>query len=389
MPAQLSLGPADDDMWQQYDHLATRSFGHPLADIASLRPHADLRVATRNGTVVAGGLGLLIPQYFGGSPLPSACLGAGCVAPEERGEHLAATLMSERLRALQDQGAVTASIWTAANGYARHLGFEAPMTTMAWSVTPDDLKRSFTADDYDVAFGLTPAAVRLQQDLAHRWHGPLQRPHWWPHWSIRRHSLSVYRFSRPGRPPTGVLGFAMTQSEQHDIHLAVHDFWTADQDTASAMLAFLGRQHRAALVEFRRNALPPSPLLLHNLHRYRPSARAWHPWMLRILSIPKAVQLRGWPPHLDLSIPIEVTDSSAGTTHTYLLHIQAGSAEIRPTSRAAQVSFTGRQFAVWFAGGYRSATTAHLSGVRCTSPQALDAIIRSTTDREPWLPDQF
>ncbi|OKK14790.1 hypothetical protein AMK16_30130 [Streptomyces sp. CB00455] len=55
-------------------------------------------------------------------------------------------------------------------------------------------------------------------------------------------------------------------------------------------------RHSERAVHFRRSALPPYPTLLHNLHRYRLTAEAWHPWMLRIPDIPEAVRLRGWLP---------------------------------------------------------------------------------------------
>ncbi|MET3988061.1 hypothetical protein [Streptomyces sp. PvR034] len=81
MNRQLTFTPADDSLWEQYDQLAARAYGHPIADITHLREHADLQVAVRDGRVVAGGLGLLVIQNFGGAPVPSACLGDGCVAP--------------------------------------------------------------------------------------------------------------------------------------------------------------------------------------------------------------------------------------------------------------------------------------------------------------------
>lgn len=96
--SELTFAPADDGRWQQYDELATRSYGHRVGDITDLREHADLQVAIRDGRVVAGGLGFVVDQFFGGSPVPSACLGAGCVAPEERGQQLGARMTAERLR---------------------------------------------------------------------------------------------------------------------------------------------------------------------------------------------------------------------------------------------------------------------------------------------------
>ncbi|WP_413754815.1 enhanced intracellular survival protein Eis [Streptomyces sp. MMBL 11-3] len=394
MSAPLTFHPAGDDdgLWQQYNALATRSFGHRVDDITRLRPHADLHVAIRADTVVAAGLGLLLPQHFGGAPVPSACLGAGCVAPEERGSRLAARLLAERLRPLQDQGAVISTLWTASTAYARHLGWEAPAPVTACSVATDDLKRAPAppgTEDLDIAHGPTPDTERLQRELARQWNGPLQRPSWWTAWTSARHALTTYRFTPPGQPPTGLLAFAMTPRDQHGMHLAVHDFWAADPSTLHAMLAFLARHDRAATITFQRNVLPPAPLLLHTLHRYRPVLKAWHPWMLRILNPREAIRRRGWPAHPTLSAVIEVESDTGDTGNRYLLHIEAGSGELTPTSREAAVSFTRRQFAVWYAGGYPSTAAAHLAGIRYTCAQTLAALLDSTTGHQPWLPDHF
>lgn len=57
---------ADDARWEEYDALARRAYGQPVPDITCLGPHADRRVAVRGGRVVAGGMGMLVPQWFGG-----------------------------------------------------------------------------------------------------------------------------------------------------------------------------------------------------------------------------------------------------------------------------------------------------------------------------------
>lgn len=389
MNQQLAFTPADDGLWGQYDRLATRAYGHTVGDITHLREHADLRVAVRGGRVVAGGLGLLVDQFFGGAPVPSACLGDGCVAPEERGEHLAADMATERLRPLIERGAVISAIVTSSTGYARRLGWEAPTGVFAWTVATDDLKRSFVKGDFEAEHGLTSEAEALQRELARQWNGPVHRPAWWTRWKHDKSKLTTYRFARPGHPPTGLLSLTTKRHERHGMSLVVHDFWAADQPTAAAMLAFLGHHNtRARTVEFRRGALPPYPALLHGLRHHRATAEAWHPWMLRILNTSEAVRLRGWPTDLTTAVPIEIENENGGWAR-WMLHVNDGAAEILPTHVKGQVIFTRRQLAVWYAGGYRSTASARLSGVHATSEKALTALVRSTAQFEPWLPDHF
>ncbi|MER7056160.1 GNAT family N-acetyltransferase [Streptomyces sp. NPDC000351] len=187
----MTFTPADDGLWEQYDQLATRAYGHPIGDITHLREHADLQVAVRGGRVVAGGLGILVDQFFGGAPVPSACLGDGCVAPEERGDHLATDMTAERLRPLIERGAVISTISTSSTGYARRLGWEAPTNVLAWTVATDELKRSFTTEDFEVEHGLTDEAEALQRDLAQQWNGPVHRPAWWTRWKQDKSNLTT------------------------------------------------------------------------------------------------------------------------------------------------------------------------------------------------------
>ncbi|MFC5805079.1 GNAT family N-acetyltransferase [Streptomyces formicae] len=260
MNQQLTFAPADDGLWEQYDQLATRAYGHSIGDITHLREHADLQVATRGGRVVAGGLGLLVDQFFGGAPVPSACLGDGCVAPEERGDHLATDMTAERLRPLIERGAVISTITTSSTGYARRLGWEAPTGVLAWGVATDDLKRSFASADFEVEHGLTDEAEALQRDLARQWNGPVHRPSWWTRWKQDKSNLTTYRFARPGHPTAGLLSLTTMRHERHGMNLVVHDFWAAGQPAATAMLAFLSRHNtRARTITFRRGALPLTP----------------------------------------------------------------------------------------------------------------------------------
>ncbi|MBQ0827335.1 GNAT family N-acetyltransferase [Streptomyces tagetis] len=389
MPEPIRITKADEALWQEYEELATRAYGHTVGDITRLRDHADLRVAVRDGRVVAGGLGLLLHQFFGGAPVPSAIISAGAVAPEERGDHLSSRLLAERLRPLCENGAVISTVWTTSNGHLRRLGWQAPVPVFAWSIATEDLKRAFTRSGVDIEHGRAQEGEKLQRHLARQWNGPFQRPDWWPAWLDDKHGLTTYRFGPP-RTPTGLLSYVMKRHPRHGMDLTVHDLWAADAATASEMMAFLGSHHtRAPAIHFRRSALPPCPTLLHNLHRYRLTAEAWHPWMLRILDIAEAVRLRGWSPGLEISVRLEIENETGAAWQSYLLEVKDGVGRIVETPAPGDVRLTRGQLAVWYAGGYRTAATAHLAGVAARSDDALTHLIRATADTEPWLPDHI
>ncbi|MFI9630048.1 sterol carrier protein domain-containing protein [Streptomyces sp. NPDC052042] len=171
--------------------------------------------------------------------------------------------------------------------------------------------------------------------------------------------------------------------------LVVHDFWAADHPTAAAMLAFLGRHHsRIPTVAFERTGLPPGTLL-HRLGKGgAAAARAWHPWMLRVLDPCRAVELRGWPEGADAEIVLDLVAADGSSTDRYTLRVGGGRGELRPGGGTVDVTLTVGQFAVWYAGGYRSAAAAALAGV-CGAPAVIARLLATVGDREPWLADYF
>lgn len=191
--------------------------------------------------------------------MPSAIISAGAVAPEERGDHLSGHLLTERLRTLRESGAVISTVWTTSNGHLRRLGWQAPVPVFAWSIATEDLKRAFTRSGMVIEHGRAQEGEELQRRLARQWNGPILRPDWWPAWLDDKRNLTTYRFGPP-RKPTGLLSFATKRHPRHGMDLTVHDFWAADAETVSAMMAFLGSHHtRASTIHFRRSALPRTP----------------------------------------------------------------------------------------------------------------------------------
>lgn len=385
--APVTIVEADDALWADYNALATRAYGHQVPDITHLASHADRRVALREGRVIAGGMGLLVPQYFGGRAVPAALLSCGSVAPEERGTQFTATMFEHRLRPLQEQGAVIATVWTASNRYGHRLGWQAPAPVYSWSLPTDELRHGFSDEGFEVSHGATAQTHRLQDELARQWNGTWQRPFWWQAWQQRRHpQAATYRFARQGRDLTGVLMVASEIDPAHGRVLSVHEFWARDHDTATAMLAFLSRQGaRTTTLTFQRTALPPTPLLLHHLRRVNAlQTRSWQPWMMRVLDPAAAVRARGWP-EVEAELPLEIIEDP---TQRHTLYLSAGHGVLEPSTRPGLVRLTPSQFAAWFAGAYRSPAAATMAGVRA-DPVTLAKLVALTCGQEPWLADYF
>ncbi|WP_340682642.1 sterol carrier protein domain-containing protein [Amycolatopsis coloradensis] len=390
--SDLLIKEASDEEWNEFLVLARRSYGYAIEDADYLRNVADRRVAIQSGTVVGGGLGMVVGQFFGGQEVPCALLAAGCLAPELRGKRLAVHALGERLKSLYDAGAVAACAWTRSNEYGRALGWEAPCSVYSWTVRADDLRRAFPRYDHDVTFGRSSDGDKLISTVTRRWNGALARPDWWPDWKTGRFALNTYEFRDGAGEVRGVLTVSgVSRTGRTELH--VHDFFAEDAHVASSMFEFLSRHNsRAEWVAFRRACLPPTPFLLHNLSRYRAEAEAHNPWMFRLLDVPAAIGRRGWPTFVKKDLVLEIEGLGNEPPTRYLVEFDHGEAMASVTRHPADFTLSWRQLSCWFAGGYRSAESAFLDGVSpdgARSREAMEQFVALTNTQEVWLPDQF
>ncbi|MFB8027299.1 MULTISPECIES: sterol carrier protein domain-containing protein [unclassified Streptomyces] len=114
--------------------------------------------------------------------------------------------------------------------------------------------------------------------------------------------------------------------------------------------------------------------------------------MLRVLDPARAVELRGWPAHVDDELVLDISAPDDPGSSRYTLNVSGGSACLSPggarRGRTADVTLTSGQFALWYSGGYRSPAAAALAGVR-GEDSAIGRLLATTADREPWLADYF
>ncbi|MFK0242743.1 sterol carrier protein domain-containing protein [Microbacterium sp. NPDC090281] len=181
----------------------------------------------------------------------------------------------------------------------------------------------------------------------------------------------------------------MRKHEVHGMELFVEDFWCGSSQVERAMLAFLGAHStRLRTVQFRRASMPPGGFPARYLHRFDAQAEAWHPWMLRLLSVKGALEARGWGEEVALVTHVGLLENGR-TQNVYMIEISSGHAQVTPSPKEPDVCLSQGQLAVWYAGGYRSANSARSAGVYSRTEQALRAFVAATSASEPWIPDLF
>lgn len=379
--------PEDDESFRSYAALAETSFGVRIPDIDHLRSHAVTRLVMRGQQVLAGAMGVLVPQFFGGRSVPSACCAAVCVAPEARGQGIAGMLIEEMADALREEGAVTVSLWTPSVGVYRRWGWESVGLPHQWTVPVEHLKG--LSGTSAVRSGITDKVRAFQQITAAGWNGPVQRPSWWWDWKQLTDRGDSYHTVDASGVVTGYLTVTTVpvQPWGHDMH--VRELAATDPAAMNSLLGFLGaHSSQAHQVHFLHSVMPVLPSLLGAVDQFSLQSTSWYPWMLRILDPARAVRARGWNETAADEIVIAVTENKKDAGRCYRLRVEDGQGELEPTNARAEVEVSRGNLAAWYAGAFDSVNALRMAGVQGET-SILRRLIRVVGDQRPFLPDIF
>ncbi|MFZ5482358.1 MAG: GNAT family N-acetyltransferase [Myxococcota bacterium] len=273
----------------------------------------NFRVAIDGDTLV-GGLGCYpLGQWFGGRSVPMGGLAAVGVAPERRGEGVAARMVADTLRWLRETGRPLAGLYASTQHVYRSVGFEQAGNRVAWSVPLDALH---AADRSLVATRVEAPPRELYRPA----HGNLDRSEAiWQRIAVPREGTRW--FYRLGDDGYVVLGH---EGDQH-YDVVVFDHATHTPEAARRFWSLLA-DHRS-LGKNARWFGPANEPLLALLPEMRASAEKLERWMLRVTDVPRALAMRGYAANgvLDLSVDDPLLPENTGR---WQLVVQDGEATV-------------------------------------------------------------
>jgi len=280
----------------------------------------NFRVVRAEGEV-AGGLGILrMGQWYGGTVVPLAGIGAVGIAPEWRGRGAASALLRATLTDLRAEGLPLAALYPSTLPVYRKAGFEraAQNTTYDIPLAILDTRAPLTIvraspDNLDLRAVYTRSASTRNGALDRNpfiWHKTLV-----PYGQVAH----AYRFVRNGATE----GYVIYTQENRADPLTVLDWACLTRDAAQTLLAFLAG-HRAMLATARLRGGPQEPLF-HLLPEPRATVARRLELLLRILDVPGALAARGYLPHLHADLHLAVDDDllPENTGH-FLLRVADG-----------------------------------------------------------------
>jgi predicted acetyltransferase len=111
-------------------------------------------------------------------------------------------------------------------------------------------------------------------------------------------------------------------------------------------------------------------------------------WMLRLINVPKALELRGYPKDTKAELHIEVADDILTANNgRFILHVNSGKAEVAEGGRG-DMRIDVRDLAPLYSGMVTPAQLQALGAIEATT-EAVTAASALFAGPEPWMPDSF
>jgi predicted acetyltransferase len=335
-------------------------------------------------------------QFFGGRSVPMGGVGDVAVVPEHRGKGLARRMMIESLQAMRDRGEVVSALYPAITTLYRSVGYELAGATVLYRVSPRalrDLRGSSSLETRRVEKGEESAGTRrCYERVAPHINGWLNRDdrYWRSLWSRWHRKHFVYECATEDGEVEAYLVYRHEPTppgEEGEFSLRVEQIVAATPEGLRSLWRTLASS--ASVVDVITFASTPEDALLLIMPEQHISARGQVRWMLRIVDAQGAVAVRGYPPSLEIAVPIALEDE--------ILTENSGAWTLRVADGRGQLETGGEDGPCLGIGAFSSlytgwastetlARTGLLTGGSSSQLRALDAAFAGPT---PWMMDEF
>ena len=341
---------AGDEMAKR--EMTRQAFGSqdPIDPEKPLPPN-DQIVAAYDGDTIVGCVSLLHDaQYFGGRPVTSGGIASVSVAAHARGRNIARRMMREALDRLYASGSAISALYPTTATLYRSVGYEIAGHQAITQVDIGELPR----DPRDTVFTpVTICELRGIYDMVAPAHDG---------WLVRsdaRWTIVAYDFDKSSQPTAaylahrddqlvGAVAYRQIAGERRSVDLMAGQLLAIDRPAARAVLALLGAH--GTMAGALRTTLPEWELQAAIDNGQRTKRTFAMPWMVRIVDAVAAVAQRGFNPHVDVEVDLELKDDQfAHNNGRFVLRVRDGEGSLEAGGRG-RLSLDVRDFAAAFTG---------------------------------------
>lgn len=396
MPDDFQIGPLDPADEADFITLLSESllsydrpFWYRYLDRVG-RQHA--RTIRAGGRCVGGLANYQMAQWFGGRPVRCAGVSGVAIGAELRGSGAARRLVAATLVESRQAGIPLASLFASTQTLYRRVGFQQAGTQTRYSLPLSSIDgghdRSCPVHRLDppdwelldqVAQVRAAAGNGLLQRTAGLWQRLFQPNDGLP--------TTTYLFGER-QAPEGYLILSANRPDQGFMQpLVATDYATTTGRALERLLSLL-RDHRSIYDSFRWCGGTNDPLLLR-ADEFRAKIEHHQRWMLRILDVAAALEQRGYPPRLQATLDIHISDSlipeNAGN---WQLHVADGRGTVtRGGCGALQLDIAA--LAPLYSSYLTATELAHAGLIAVHSGDPCLIAEQMFAGPAPWMPEQF
>lgn len=341
----------------------------------------------RSNQGILGGLAIYnMAQYFGGKAIPTGGIAAVGIAPECRGQGAAKALLRATLQELYAKNVPLSTLYPATQRLYRAVGYEQGGVRCLWKIPLANL--ALRDRVCSVHYIEKPDIFKLNeiyQQLAPRYNGYLDRHLFL--WARILHEEDPF-YSYEVRDGEIAVGYIIYQQDRSEAGLTLHiRDWVALTPGALQTLWTLISDHRSQVNYCRWYGGTIEPRLLC-LPEQTATIRESDIWFLRVVNVPQALMLRGYPDGIEGELYFEVQDDVIPQNNgKWVLRLSQKRVMVEKSDRADLI-LNSRGITALYAGLY-SAQQLAATGLIEGTAEAIQVANTLFSVNCPNMPDFF
>lgn len=327
-----------------------------------------------------GGLALLpMHQWWNNQPVLMTGIADVGIVPEHRGSGVALTMMQQMLLELHEQNVPLSVLYAAAQRLYRRAGYEQAGSACGWEIETGAIamrNRPLQVRSIPLAADLL---VKMQQQQARANNGHLDR-----HTALWKLRLTVDDAPLYGYEFGEGEGYIVFQQDSNQSLLKIVDWAVLSAAAGQTFWSFLS-DHRSQIDKIRWTSAAIDPLSFY-LPEQTANPQYVDRWMLRIVDVVSALELRGYPFDVTGELHFEVQDDLiTANCDRFCLTVSNGRAQVTRGGRG-DLKLDIRGLAPLYTNLFSASQLQRMGVLEGDTTAQADRIFAADP---PWMPDFF
>ena len=342
--------------------------------------------AVRSKNKILGGMGIIdMGQWFGGNIVRTGAVTSVGIAPEGRGRGAASVLLKNSLAEMYESGIAISTLFPSSTRVYRSFGYERSGIKITYETKIKEMKVSRNnLEIIEAKAGEREETYFLYNERAKLSNGNLDRSSVLWDLILESKGRKIFHYIVvDGNKPVGYVNFQQARSANH---IRVRDMVALNSQCAERLLLFF-YEHRNVIDTISWNGPPSDPIRLL-MEEEGANIVSTRDWMLRIVDIKKALEAKGYPKDIQLSLTLNYKDPILPqNSDNWTIEISEGRCEVNKSSLPG-LTLGPRGLAPLYTG-YLNAFDIKNMGLLEGKNEDLSKASLIFSGPKPWIGDQF